>query len=265
MDERPHTELTWESTLGKMDRAKLAIRNAGDFPALLAVAHPDAAVREKAKPCEPKIDKLETGMWLDAKLARVAKRYAAKKETLSPVRQRYLERVLREFKRNGLELDERGQARFRVLNEEITKLGQDFDTNLADSHLTVDATPKELEGLPAERITTHPPGANGKITITTDYPDYFPVLQYAKDRKLALALYKQFENRAADKNVAVIERILALRAEKAKLLGYASWADYVIEPRMAKDAKTVAAFLEGLKNHLAKKGRPSSPSSRRST
>jgi len=246
--------ITWDATLAKLDRAKLAIRNAGDFPALMAVSHPDDGVREKAKLCEPKIDKLDTALWMDAKLARVVKRYAAKKETLPPARARLLERTLRDFRRNGLDLDPQAQRRAREINEELTKLGLDFDSNLAESHLTVEATPDRLEGLPKEWLASHPPNQDGKVVITTDYPDYFPVLTYAKDRKLALDLYKQFENRAADKNIAVLDRILSLRAEKAKLLGYATWADYVLEPRMAKDPKTVATFLESLRKHLMKKG-----------
>jgi thimet oligopeptidase len=254
MDKKPDSELTWETTIGGLDRAKIAIRNAGDFPALLAVAHPDEGVREKAKDCEPKIDKLETSLWLDAGLARVVKRYAAKKEPLSGPRARLLENVLRDFRRNGLELDAKGQGRVREINEELTKLGQDFDTNLTASHLFVDATPAQLEGLPKEWLAAHKPEPDGKVRITTDYPDYFPVVTYAKDRKLALDLFKQFDNRAADKNIPVLDKILALRAEKAKLLGYATWADYALEPRMAKDAKTVASFLEGLKKQIAKKG-----------
>lgn len=254
LDTKPDSDLTWESTVGGLDRAKIAIRNAGDFPSLMAVSHPDDAVRDRAKTCEPKVDKLETGMWLDAALARVVKRYAAKHESLSAPRARLLKHVLRDFRRNGLELDAKGQARVRELNEELTKLGQDFDANLAASHLSIDATPAQLEGLPKEWLASHKPGADGKVRVSTDYPDYFPVQTYAKDRKVALELYKQFENRAADKNVTVLDKILALRHEKAKLLGYATWADYVIEPRMAKDSKTVAAFLEGLKKHLAKKG-----------
>lgn len=253
-DGKPDAELTWGSTVGKLDLAKLAIRNAGDFPALMAVAHPDEKVREAAKGCEPKIDKLETSQWLDPKLARVIKRYAAKKEPLAGPRARLLERVLRDFRRNGLELDDKGQARLRQLNEELTKLALDFDSNLAESRLYVEATPAELEGLPREWLDSHPPEPSGKIRVTTDYPDFFPVMTYAKNRKLALELYKQFDNRAAEKNVAVLEKILFLRDEKAKLLGYATWADYVLEPRMAKDAKTVADFLEGLRKHLSKKG-----------
>jgi len=253
MDGRPDAEITWDATLGKLDRAKIAIRNAGDFPSLMAVSHPDEGVREKAKGCEPKVEKLDTSIWLDAKIARVIKRYAEKKEPLTGARARLLQHTLRDFRRNGLELDAKGQARVRELNEELTKLAQEFDTNLAGSHLTVEATSAQLEGLPKEWLAAHKP-TNGKIEITTDYPDYFPVVTYAKDRKLALELYKQFDNRAADKNIAVLDKILALRAEKAKLLGYATWADYVLEPRMAKDSKTVADFLEGLRKHLAKKG-----------
>jgi thimet oligopeptidase len=254
MDGKPDAALTWDATVGGLDRTQIALRNAGDFPSLMAVAHPDDGVRELAKGCEPKVDRLQTGMWLDAGLARVVKRYAAKKEPLTAPRARLLAHTLRDFRRNGLELDARGQARVREINEELTKLGQDFDANLAASHLSLDATPAQLDGLPKEWLASHQPDPAGKIQVSTDYPDYFPVLTYAKDRQVALDLYKLFDNRAADKNVAVLDRILLIRSEKAKLLGYPTWADYVLEPRMAKDSKTVASFLEGLKRHLAKKG-----------
>ena len=253
MDTKPDADLSWDTTVGALDRAKIAIRNAGDFPGLMAVAHPDDTVREAAKGCEPKVDKLETELWLDAALARVVKRYAAKKEPLSTPRARLLTHTLRDFRRNGLELDAKGQERVRGLNDELTKLGQDFSENIAASHLFVDATPAQLEGVPKEWLAAHKPGADGKIRISTDYPDYFPVITYAKDRGVALELYKQFDNRAADKNIALLDRLLALRSEKAKLLGYATWSDYVLEPRMAKDSKTVATFLEGLRRQVAKK------------
>lgn len=255
LDGAPDAAITWEATLGKLDRVTLAFGNAGDFPGLMAVAHPDERVREKAKLCEPKLDKAQTAMWLDPKLASVVKRYAAKREPLSTANARLLDRTLKNFHRNGLDLDAKGQERLRQLNEELTKLSLEFDGNLAESHLTLEVTPKQLDGLPSSFLASHPANKDGKVVLTTDYPDYYPVLTYAKDRKVALDLYKLFENRAADKNVAVLDKILALRAEKAKLLGYATWADYVLEPRMAKDPKTVATFLDGLRQHLAKKGK----------
>jgi thimet oligopeptidase len=247
-------DLTWDATLGRLDAVALALHNAGDFPQLMAVAHPDEAVREAAKACEPRIDHFTTALYLDADLAAVFKRYAARKEALSAPQARLLEHTLRDYRRNGLELDAPKQARVRELNEKISKISQDFETNIAASTLFIEVTRDQLKGLPDSYIEAHKPGENGKIKIKTDYPDYFPFLQYAADRQAALALYKQFDNRAADKNLPLLDELLKLREEKAKLLGYPTWADYILEPRMAKDAKTVAGFLEGLRQHVAKKG-----------
>ena len=250
----PDEALSWDGTLGKLDSAALALRNASDFPGLMAVAHPDKGVRDAAKACEPKVDKFQTGIYLDEGLATIFKRYAARKEPLPGPRQRLLEHTLRDYRRNGLDLDAKGQGRMRELNEEITRLSQSFEINIAESTLSIDVTPDQLKGLPDSYIDSHKPGADGKIKISTDYPDYVPFVQYARDRAAALELYKKFDNRAADKNLPLLDQILKLRSEKAKLLGYPTWADYVLEPRMAKNAKAVAAFLEGLRKHLVKKG-----------
>lgn len=246
----PDSALTWDSALGKFDLAMNAMRTAGDFPGLMAVAHPDKSVRDAAKTCEPKVDRLETAIYLDAEIASVIKRYAAKNETLSVPRARLLANLLRDFRRNGLDLDAKGQARLRTLNEELTQLGQDFSTNISGATLSLEATPKQLEGLPAAFIAAHPPGPNGKVTITTDYPDYVPVIQYAKDRAFALSLNKLFDNRAVKSNLPILDKLIALRNEKAHLLGYATWADYVLEPRMAKTSDNVATFLDGLRRHI---------------
>ncbi|MCS6900181.1 MAG: hypothetical protein RMJ98_15050, partial [Myxococcales bacterium] len=76
----PEEKLTWAATLGKLDAATLALRNAADFPELIAVVHPDKAVRDAAKACDPKVDRFITNLYLDADLASIFKRYAARKE-----------------------------------------------------------------------------------------------------------------------------------------------------------------------------------------
>lgn len=247
---KPAAELTWASTVGRFDDALLEINSAGEFPYLMGVAHPDAAVREAAKLCEPKTDKLLTAMWLDADLAAVIKAYAQKGEKLEGERARLLSDVLRDFRRNGLELPAEKQTRLRALNEEITKLGQDFQSNLASATASIEVPPKSLEGLPKEYIEKHPPKASGKVEITTDYPDFFPFVTYSKDRKKALELWVLFTNKGGDKNVKILERLLALRTEKAKMLGYKSWADYAIEPRMAKSSAAVREFLGKVRDAL---------------
>jgi thimet oligopeptidase len=242
----PPDKLTYDATLGRFDRMILELNSAGEFPYLMGVAHPDPTVRESAKKCEPRTDKFTTAMWLDPDLAAVLKAYAAKGEKLEGERARLLHDVLRDFRRNGLDLPPEKQARLREINEALTTNGQMFISNIAASKDTLEVDPKSLEGLPPEFIAKHPLNDKRKVVLTTDYPDFFPFVTYSRDRKSALKLFVLFQNRGGKKNVEILEIILKLRAEKAKLLGYPTWADYAIEPRMAKDSKTVRAFLTKL-------------------
>ncbi|MFO0758324.1 MAG: M3 family metallopeptidase [Byssovorax sp.] len=262
---KPAAELTYENTIGRFDDMVVEINSAAEFPYLLAVAHPDAAVREAAKLCEPKTDSFNTTIYLDADLAAVLRAYAAKNEALEGEKKRLLADTLRDFRRNGLELPEAKQAELRKMNEELTRLGQDFTSNISSSAGHIDVKPKSLEGLPKEYVAKHMAAAGGdakdakagkgaakvdKIEISIDYPDYFPFVTYSKDRKAALDLYVKFVNRGGEENVRILEKILKLRADKAALLGYKSWADYTIEPRMAKSAQAVRDFLSQVRAAL---------------
>jgi len=243
-------KLTYESTLGLFDDIVLEINSAGEFPYLMGVAHPEGAVRAAAKSCEPKTDKFMTNLWLDADVAAVLKAYGAKGDKLEGERARLLSDTLRDFRRNGFDLPIDKQARLKELNAQITDRGQDFTSNIASSTGFIKVTKAQLDGLPDEYVANHAPDAEGNIKISTDYPDYFPFITYSKDRKAALELYIQFTNRGGDKNVKLLETLLRLRDEKAKLLGYKTWGDYAIEPRMAKTPDTVRKFLTRVKDAL---------------
>jgi thimet oligopeptidase len=246
----PPEKLTFEVTLGRMDQVMLQIGEAGQLPYLLGVAHPDPAAQEAAKLCEPKTDRFNTALYLDGEVAAVMRAYAAKNESLLPDRKRLLADVLRDFRRNGLELPPEKQKELRRLNDEIVRVGQEFEANLSRAHGVVEVRPSQLDGLPPEYLAAHQPNKDkhGKVEISTDYPDYFPFVTYAHDRKAALELYVSFTNRGGEENVQLLERLLGLRHAKAKLLGYASWADYAVEPRMAKSADAVRKFLSSVRD-----------------
>ncbi|MCC6216950.1 MAG: Zn-dependent oligopeptidase [Polyangiaceae bacterium] len=239
----PDADLTWASVGARLDAMSLEVSMAAGFPELMSVTHPDEAVREAGRGCRPKATEFITDLYLDAEVARVVRRYAARGESLTPVRQRLLADTLRDLRRNGLELPPEGQTRLRSLNDELAKLAQDFETHLSEATLSVEAEPARLRGLPAPWLAAHPPAADGKVRVTTDYPDYFPVLQYAEDRTLARELNALFDSRAAAKNLPILDRVLALRREKAKLLGYPTWAAFALEPRMARTPAAVQEFL----------------------
>jgi thimet oligopeptidase len=126
-------------------------------------------------------------------------------------------------------------------------LSSKFDRNISDGTRSVkidDA--KELEGLPEDYIARHKPGADGKITITTDYPDYLPALKFAKSNDLRKKLYVEFLSRAYPTNQDVLMDMVRTRNEIANTLGYSSWADYNAADKMIAKGQNIAQFIKEL-------------------
>ena len=249
----PAAELTYEATLGRFDDIVNEMRDAQEVPHLMALAHPDAAVRDASKPCDPKVDAFNTALYLDAGIAAALKAFAAAHgNELQGERARLLSDTLRDFRRNGSELSPADQKLLSQYNAEIADIGQKFEINIGRITGTLALRPEQLAGLPKEYVEKHPV-KDGKVVVTTDYPDFFPFITYAKDRKAALDLYAVlFTNRGGDENVALLDRLLAVRGKKAHLLGYKTWADYALEPRMAKTPETVRAFLDQVRAAVKK-------------
>src|SRR6266511_3535941 len=153
-------------------------------------------------------------------------------------------KILRDFKRAGVDKDEATRARIKALNEEITAIGSEFDRNINEDVRSIElenAAP--LEGLPADYIASHPP-KGGKIRITTNHPDALPVFQYAQNEEVRRRLQWEFLNRGYPKNLEVLDRLQDKRNELARLLGYKNYAEYVTEDKMIGSEKAAAAFVE---------------------
>ncbi len=247
---QPDEQLTKDSVLLAFDELTYALQLAGAFASLMNLAHPDVAVREAAKTSEPKIDAFVTALYMDATLSEIFERFAKKGESLSGPEQRLLDFTRRDFRRNGLLLDAAGQEKLRNLNQELTQLGQTFEENIAKVTASIEVAPEQLEGLPDNYRASRKPNDHGKIVITTDYPDLVPFMKYAKDREAAKQLFILNNTRAQKENLPILDQLIALRNEKAHLLGYQTWADYVLEPRMAKNSKRVRDFIDDLHKDL---------------
>jgi thimet oligopeptidase len=100
--------------------------------------------------------------------------------------------------------------------------------------------------LPQDFIDNHKPDANGRIKLTTDYPDVFPVLQFAQSDTLRRSLYDAFNSRAYPKNRDVLRDMMQTRYQIAKLVGYASWADYNAADKMMVNGGNIAKFIQQL-------------------
>ncbi|NTW84990.1 MAG: M3 family metallopeptidase [Holophagaceae bacterium] len=175
---------------------------------------------------------------------------------LEPDQARLLERTYKSFVRSGAALDAPAQTRMRAINHEQSRLGVDFGDRLlkaTKSFSLLVTDPKDLAGLPegtrmAAAAAARKTGQDGKWLFTLDGPSIWPFLEYAQNRELRRRLltgYLERCNQGGDTDTnAIVSRVAALRAEKAKLLGYRTWADFALEENMAKDPKGVYGLLD---------------------
>src|SRR5262249_49765847 len=132
------------------------------------------------------------------------------------------------------------------LNDQLTDEQSSFERNIAEGQKSVAADPAELEGLPQDYIDRHKVGADGKVQITTDYPDYYPVMTFAKSEALRRRLLEAFETRAYPKNIDVLKNLMQTRYQIATLLGYSSWADYFAADKMIAKGGNIGDFIRQL-------------------
>ncbi len=170
-----------------------------------------------------------------------------------------VEHELRDFRLGGAELPADKKARFLAIREQLSALSSRFSDNLLDAtnafaHYV--GNEAGLAGLPADErqaareAAQHDGKPGWKFTLHA--PSYLPVMQYADDRALRELMYRAYATRAAEfgkkewDNTALIGEIVALRRELAQLLGYANFADYSLEPKMAGSPQEVLQFLQDL-------------------
>ncbi len=154
-------------------------------------------------------------------------------------------KILRDFKRAGVNRDEATRARIKTLNDEITAIGSRFDRNINDDVRSITVESKErLAGLPEDFVASHAPREDGRIVLTTNYPDAIPVFQYASDPEVRRQLQWEFLNRGYPTNMEVLDELLVKRNELARLLGYENYAAYITEDKMIGSETAAADFVE---------------------
>jgi thimet oligopeptidase len=203
---------------------------------------PDAAMRKAAEDCDREVQALLTETAQDRAVYDALAMLDLSAEDAATVF--WIKRDLREFRRAGVDRDDATRARVRALNDDLVAIGQEFDRNIRDDVRRVQVAPAALAGLPADYVKARRPGKDGKVTLTTDYPDYIPYMTYARSAKGREALWRAFNTRAAPQNVEVLSRLLEKRHELATLLGYASWADYTTENKMIGTGAAASAFVD---------------------
>ncbi len=196
---------------------------------------------------------LHEGLW------GAIKQFAATGEAAALVgeRRRFLEKTIDTFRRHGADLDAAGKKRLEEIDVEQTRLTTKFGENVLDSTNAFElliADERDLAGLPPTAVASARESAARKNQqgwrFTLQAPDYFAVMTYLDNAAIRRKVYEAYSVRATEEprdNRPLIARILELRKEKARLLGFRDFADFVLEDRMAHTGARALSFLEDLK------------------
>jgi oligopeptidase A len=254
---------TWKNLIEPIENAEDRLGKAWS-----PVSHMNSVVnsdelREAYNACLPKLSAYSTEMGQNEALFKAYKSIAESEEyaTLDTAQQKIIRNALRDFHLSGIDLDADKKQRYKEISQELSQLASNFEENVLDatnawSKLITNEL--DLTGLPASalaqaRQTAEQNGREGWM-ITLQFPSYHAVMTYADNRELRREHYEAYATRASDlgphagrwDNSEIMEKLLALRHEKARLLGFENYAELSLAKKMAEKPDDVMNFLEDL-------------------
>ncbi len=258
---------TWDNFIQPFEDANERLSRAwGQVSHLNAVMN-SAELREVYNANLPKVTQYyaEIGQNLALFQKMKAIRNSAEFAALSAARQKVIENELRDFRLGGAELPEEQKARFLAIQEELSGLCARFSDNILDAtnaYTWLVEDEAELSGIPADerQVAAEAAQAAGKTgwLFTLKAPSYGPLMQYADNRALRERMYMAYNTRASElgkpelDNTPLMVQILKLRAEEARMLGFANYAELSLATKMASTPQQVQDFL----HELAQRARP---------
>jgi oligopeptidase A len=253
---------TFANTMQRLDHLTERLEYAMQIIRNLEAVATTPELRAAYNAVQPQVSEFYSSLPLNEALWGVVQGYSHTDEGrhLTGVRKRFLEKTVDNFRRHGAELDAAGKKRIAEIDVDLTKQTIRFSENVLDStnqYEWVITDERQLAGLPeSARAMARSSAASKGLAepswrFTLQGPSYLAVLTYLDDPELRRKVYEAFVNRATEEkydNRPILRRILELRREKARLLGYQDFADLVLEDRMAHTGDRAKQFLADLKS-----------------
>ena len=210
---------------------------------IIANTSTDKATRDAADACEIKLTPFQTELFQSEALY---KRVQDAKPT-DAIQKQYRQDLIDSFEDSGVTLDPAKRERVKAINKEITDLALTFEKNIRDDGTKVVFKPDELAGMPDSYLAAQKKDEQGNYVLPLSYPSYVPFLQLASNEAARKRYWTAKSNEGKQQNVDILDRIVALRLELARLYGYPDFGTFATKRRMAGTPDAVYKFLDEVK------------------
>ena len=248
-------QVTFANTVRALDDLGYEAGLTASRVGLMKETSTNAAIRDAGTDAEKVFSDWAVGLDYREDVYKAIKAYADTNPKLEGEDAKLLKEVMRDYRRAGLELPKAQRDEVERLRKELAKLSTDFDKNITDAKKPLKFKKAELEGVPESFLSQ-----KGVKTGDDEYTllanvtfHYLAVMDNCKVEATRKKFMYEHDNLAREKNIPILEKILKLRNDIAHKLGYANWADYQIEPKMAKTGRAAREFLENLQTGLQPK------------
>ncbi len=243
------------NTIAALDDAFYEVMNVSDRIDVIRESSQDKAMRDRALQVSKKIQAWYVAAGFREDVYKTVAAYAETRPELEGEDAMLFKETLRDYRRNGMALPEENRQLLKELKTELNNMSLEFATNITDAKVAVEFTADELAGMPEDflsnkELKTDKGTYRVKANVTWQY---IAVMQNASNEETRKKLVTVRSNRAKEKNIPLFTKMLKTRAQIAELLAYDNWADYRIEPKMAKNSKTAFDFEQRLVEGLQPK------------
>jgi len=252
-------KFTFENTIAALDHAGYDLERISQVLFNLNSAETNEDIQQITQEVSPWLSDFQNDIMTNAQLFEAVKQVYEQKDSfnLNPEQKTLLDKHYKSFVRNGANLNKDKQAKLREIDNKLSTLSLQFgqhvlaETNAYQLHVEHKS---ELNGLPENVLEAAADLAKQQdksgYIFTLQYPSYVPFMKYCENRKLRKELTLAFGKRGFqnndNNNEDIVKSIVKLRHQRAKLLGFKSHAEYILEERMAKSPKNVNDFLDDL-------------------
>lgn len=251
-------QATFRSAIAQLDDIVYPVVNTANRMYLIKETSTDPALREAATEQVTRMQEWFVGLQYREDVYRVVKGFAdayegGKGTRLRGEDKKLFEDTLRDYRRAGLALDPATRAKVESLRKQLARVSTEFDTNITNASVTIEFTRDQLAGVPEQYLNSFARNGEMYVLRPTVITDFLAVMNNASSEETRKAMKVARYSVAMEENSPILNEMVRLRQEIAGLLGYDSWADYQIEPRMAKNSDRAIQFCLDAKEGLEPK------------